>query len=281
MLSFAIDMTQAAFPAILFLGFAVLFATANVFLAGAVGVAWLGGVYLLNLIAPRLPFSHAIRWSYAMTLELLALLGVLLMRFIPANEVVRGQGKPILLVHGYMNHGSVWRFPKKRLETLGLGPIYTIHLGHPFRSIRHYAQKIKEKAEKIAKETGRKDLILIGHSMGGLVSGWYATQLAPVHTVTDVITIGTPLFGTPVAHIGLGPNAREMEPNSTFLKELRAGIARKKGVRFYHLATKTDQLVFPVSSAILPENEHFIFEDIGHASLLYSKRVTDQIARWL
>ncbi len=274
-------MTQAAFPLFLLLSFILLFRTTSGFFACAAGLSWMGGIYLLNLIAPSLPFFRAIRWSYAMTLEIFAFVGVVLLRFLPTKESARGKGQPILLVHGYLNHGSVWLFPKKRLEGFGLGPIYTIHLGHPFRSIRQYAQKVKEKAEKITKETGRKDLVLIGHSMGGLVCSWYATQLAPVHKVTDVITIGTPFFGTPLAQIGLGPNAREMEPDSFFLKELRAGIARKKGIRFYHLATKCDQLVRPFSSALLPENEHLIFEDIGHASLLYSKRVTDQIARWL
>lgn len=276
------QVSRTIFPAILFICIAIAFAYTNVFFAGVIGFSWLGGILLLNLAAPKLPFSRAINWAYAMTFELLALLAVAVMRLIPMKEMALGRGgRPILLVHGYMNHGSVWRFPKKRLEALGLGPIYTISLGHPFRSIRWYAEKVKAKAELIAQETGRKDLILIGHSMGGLVSSWYATQIAPALSVTDVITIGSPLFGTPMAHIGLGENAREMEPNSPFLEILRAGIAQKKEIRFYHIATKSDQLVIPGSSAVIPENEHFIFEDIGHASLLYSREVTDQIGQWL
>lgn len=283
MLPLAIYMKQVAkpFSAGLFLGLATFFLYVDVFPIGSIGFAWLGGIQLFNSIAPHTPFSRAIHWIHAMTFEVPALLGVAAMRFIPTKEIIQGKGRPILLIHGYMNHSSVWRVSKKRLETVGLGPIYTINLGHPFQSIRQYAEKVKGKVENIANETGRKDLILIGHSMGGLVGSWYASKLASRGTVTDVITIGTPLFGTWIAHIGLGPNAREMQPNSQFLKELHTALRDSKEIRFHHLATKSDYLVVPGNSAFMPQNNHFIFEDLGHASLLYSRRVTDKIAQWL
>lgn len=216
-----------------------------------------------------------------MTFETFALLTQFFFRFIPYRESRSGRGQPILLVHGYLNFGSVWTVQKKRLEALGFGPIYIINLGYPFRPIRSYAEKLKTKVDSIAKETGRKDLILIGHSMGGLVSALYATQMAPSNTVTDIITMGSPFIGTPVARIGLGTNAREMEPHSPFIETLRESISSNSQIRFYHIATKTDQLVIPGGSAIIPHHKHFIFDDIGHASLLYSQRVTDKLNEWL
>lgn len=243
--------------------------------------AWMAGIKWVNSYAHKLPFPRVIHWAHALTFELLALIGVAFLRFIPTKSKAQGKGRPILLVHGYMNHSSVWVLFKKQMESLGFGPIYTINLGHPFRSIRVYADKVKLKVEEIAKETGRRDIVLIGHSMGGLVSSFYAGILAPLNTVADVITIGSPLNGTPVARIGIGPNAREMQPNSTLLKEMREAISRRKDIRFFHMATKSDQLVIPGASAVIPENQSFIFEDLGHASLLYSRRASDQIAEWL
>lgn len=221
------------------------------------------------------------RWTYVMAFELLALLGAALLRFFPSGQTLSGNGQPILLVHGYINHSSVWILQKKWLKTLGLGPIYTINLGHPFLSIYEYAERVKIKAEAIARETGRNDLILIGHSMGGLVSSWYATQLAPPNTVTDVITIGSPLLGTPMARLAPGQNGREMEPNSPFIQQLQSAIAKEKQIRFYHIATECDQMVIPGISAVITSHPHLIFDDIGHASLLYSKRVAEQIHRWV
>ena len=260
----------------LFLALAALLGLSD-FAVGALALAWLGSIQLLNRAVPRGP----IHWLHAMTFEPLALLGVAALRLIPTRQTVSGASQPILLVHGYMNHSSIWTIQKKRLEALGFGPIYTINFGHPFRSMGHYADKLKAKAEAIAQATGRSDLILIGFSMGGLVSAHYATQLAPPNTVTDIITIGTPFAGTPMAHIGLGPNAREMEPHSSFLQQLQRAMAQNKQIRFFHIATKTDQIVIPGQSAALANNQHLILEDIGHASMLYSRRVTEQMCQWL
>lgn len=242
---------------------------------------WLAFIQILNVLAPRLPCPKLIHWTYAMTYEGLALAGIALLRLIPMSKKTCGNGRPILLIHGYINHGRVWRMQKKRLEAKGFGPIYFINLGHPFKSISDYAEKVKGKVEEIAKETNRKDLILIGHSMGGLVSCFYGTKLAAPGTVTDIITIGSPFIGTPMARIGLGRNAREMEPKSSFLKELVEAVNQTAHINFHHIASKTDQLVIPGGSAIIPHHKHFIYEDIGHTGLLYSYRVTEKITEWL
>lgn len=258
-----------------------IFASTELFPLGAPIFAWMAGIQIFNAFAPKLPFSRLIHWMHAMTFELFALLGVPALRFIPLGKKVHGKGKPILLVHGYINHSSVWFLFKRQLKALGFGPIYTVNLGHPFKSIREYALKVKEKAEAIEKETGQKKLTLIGHSMGGLVSCYYAAKLAPVNSVADVVTIASPLSGTWVAHIGIGPNAREMRPRSELLEELKKEMIQRKDIRFFHIGTRTDQLVIPSASAIIPENKNFIYEDIGHASLLYSKRSAAQVASWL
>ncbi|HEX2583472.1 MAG TPA: alpha/beta fold hydrolase, partial [Chlamydiales bacterium] len=193
------------------------------------------------------------------------------------------QGRPILLIHGYCNDGSAWSYLKHRLAKENIGPIYTMDLSVPFRSICEYAMEVKEKAAQIREETNRSDLILIGHSMGGLVSSLYTTDFAPPETVTDVITIGSPLGGTHVAKIGIGPNAKEMKCRSELISQLHVKIAKERFSRFYHIATNTDQLVIPCQSALLRNNpsREFLFEDIGHASLLFSPRVGSLIVCWL
>lgn len=245
--------------------------------------AWIGGIQVLNSLAPHMRPSHArvVHWAYAMTHEFFALLSIGFLRFARLPRTVAGKGKPVLLVHGYINHSSVWMLQKIKLEKAGIGPIYTINLGHPFKSIREYAEKVKLKAEAIAKETGHKELVLVGHSMGGLVSAWYATHLAPPESVTDVITLASPFEGTPMAYMALGPNAREMRRNSEFLQQLKAAMANHPQIRFHHIATKSDHLVIPGHTAAITNNPHFIYEDIGHGSLLYSTRVTDQICEWI
>ena len=239
---------------------------------------WVAVVRLLNRMASQLPFKNQIHWAHAMTFEFLAVVGVIFLRLIPSRHKFSGTSRPMLLVHGYVNHPNVWWLQKRWLKSMGLGPIYVINLGHPFKSIRSYAEKVKVKAEEIAKETGREDLTLIGHSMGGLVSSWYATKLAKKGTVRDLITIASPLEGTPMARIGIGANAREMSPNSEFIKELRVSIRENQSIHFHHIATRRDQLVIPGTSALIENHNQYLFDDLGHASLLYSKRTAEQIA---
>ncbi len=245
---------------------------------------------LINSFAGFFPrrIEILLHWIHAMSFELLALAAVPMMRVFRFSKTFQKpvgnlHGRPTLLIHGYCNDGSAWSYLKRRLAKESIGPIYTIDLGFPFRSIREYAIKVKEKAAQIRQETNRADLVLIGHSMGGLVSSLYATDFAPSETVTDVITIGAPLGGTHLAKMGIGPNAKEMECRSELISQLHVKIANERFARFYHIATNTDQMIIPSQSALLRNNpsREFLFEDIGHASMLFSPRVGTLIACWL
>lgn len=257
-------------------------------LAAAVVLSFLAFIQIANRIADRFPpkITRIIRWIHALSFEGFAICATALLhpsRYLVSHRTGSTRGRPILLVHGYLHDSSAWIYHKRKLVKDGFGPIYTLNLGHPFRSIRRYAEKVKHKAEQIERETNRSDLILIGHSMGGLVCSLYATRLAPARTVTDVITIGSPLAGTHMAKLGLGPDAREMERDSVLLKELQEEIKNCSHTRFYHIATKTDQLVIPHTSALVGDHleRQFLIEDIGHVTLLFSPRVARVIKEWL
>ena len=249
----------------------------------------LGLIQAMNRIASYFPqrVATCIHWVHSLTFELFAFIAVFCLRplhYLPGYRSATGarEGRPILLIHGYMHNSSAWAYLKGWLSQEGIGPIYCLNLGYPFRPIRDFAEKVRQKAEQIEQETKRSDLILIGHSMGGLIAAWYATQCAP-GKVTDVITIGSPLAGTHMAKIGLGPNAREMECQSEFLKEFQQAIQKNTFTRFYHIGTKTDQIIIPHRSSILEGSleRQFIVEDIGHLSLLFSSRVARRIHSWL
>jgi pimeloyl-ACP methyl ester carboxylesterase len=238
---------------------------------------------ILNSAAVSFPtfIAKPIHWVHAMTFELFALIAVIFLRLLSFVHSFEGpvgpkEGTPILLVHGYVNSASVWIYIRQFLAKGGFGPIYALSLGSPFASIRDHAKKVAARAEQIRRETGKSELILIGHSMGGLVSSYYATQLAPFDSVQKLITIASPLKGTYMAKLALGANGREMEPRSPFLKELTH-------IPCYNIGTKTDQLIVPASSSLLGTDptHHMMFEDLGHASLLYSPRVASQLKIFL
>ena len=198
----------------------------------------------------------------------------------PAGDL---NGRPILLINGYISFGSTWDYQRKKLAESGLGPIYTMNVGTG-RSIKTYAKQVQEKVSQIQKETNRNDVILICHSKGGLVGSYYATHLADTRKtkVTDVVTIGTPLAGTPLGYVGCGLDAYEMRTDSEFHRELREKIKEHPEIRFSHIASETDEVV-SLSSALQGEDRsrHLVLKDIGHVGLIFSSRVADQICAWL
>jgi triacylglycerol esterase/lipase EstA (alpha/beta hydrolase family) len=248
----------------------------------------LAGLKILNRVADRFSglLPALIHWIHAMVFEAFAIISMLCLRPIGYLWKLQSKGgsrQPILLVHGYIHDSSAWIYIRWQLVRHGFAPIYLLNLNPPFLSINDYVKQVEARVLQIAKETGRQDLILIGHSMGGIVSSLYALRVALPGTVTDVITIASPLAGTHVARIAIGRDAREMERNSDFLKSLPKEIRKSKKIRFYQIATKTDQLVIPYTSEIVNESSErrFVLNDIGHATLLYSPRVLRKILSWL
>lgn len=203
------------------------------------------------------------------------------LHLIPLERVQEG-GRPILLVHGYLNTAAAWSHYLDALPQKKLGSVYTIELGHPFLPLSEYAQKVQEKADEILQETGQNELVLIGHSMGGIVSSLYAAKLAETGKVSHLFTIGSPLNGCPFAEIaGIGPNGREMRPGSPLLAEIREGLeAKKNAIRMFHVASDADTLV-PPDSALAGPGKKFFVTDLSHTELLSSKKVSDWISEQL
>jgi triacylglycerol lipase len=233
-------------------------------------------------------FYAMIFWVRAQFVELFFFLNLLVLRVISLFVRERPVGthlnqRPVLLVHGYFNAAFVWAFFKRALVRKGFGPIYALSLGSPFHSISCFAQRVQKKAHQIAQETGRSDLTLVGHSMGGLVSLYYAMHHAPKDSVKQIITLGSPLKGTKLAKIALGKCAREMEIGSPLLQKLQAIEQQCSSVSIYNLGTATDQIVIPYHSCFLVTDptRTRLFHNLGHVSLLFSPRVVDQVSAWI
>lgn len=227
-------------------------------------------------------------WLYAMMHEiecLVASLCLLPATFFTNFHQSQGDlhGRPILMLNGYLSFGSIWYYLRKRLAVAGCGPIYTMNIGS-FDSIAEYATHVQTQVKKIQQETGRKDIVFICHSKGGLVGSYYATRMADSDgaRVTDIVTISTPFAGASIAKFGIGQDAKEMHPDHPFLSNLRDEIAKHSEIRFFNIASETDEIV-PIKSTLLGEkrSKQRIFKDVGHLGLLYSSKTADQILAWL
>lgn len=223
-------------------------------------------------------------WTRALTVEAMIIVMSLALRpfaFIKDRESLES-GRPILLIHGYLHNKSAWVYIRQHLRNEKIGPVFAINLGFPFHDILTYAEKVKKKCEEIEKISGRSDIILIGHSMGGLVASTYALK-APEQKKIDIITIGSPLLGTCFGFLSFGPNVWQMRYKGSFVKNLQKDILNQDRIRFFHLASQTDQIVIPQSSAIIEGKNHknVVFSNLGHISLLFSPKVAKEVSSCL
>ena len=95
-----------------------------------------------------------------------------------------GDGTPILLVHGFFSSKGMWIRFRQRLVKAGIGPVYTMDLKHVFGHVNDMVPSLHERIEAIARETGKDKIILIAHSMGGLVSRQYLQYVCEQSKVT-------------------------------------------------------------------------------------------------
>lgn len=185
----------------------------------------------------------------------------------------------ILLIHGYLYRSGGWAYIRYHLRRAGHHNIYSLNLGSPFQSIEDYSQKVKEQIERM----GAKEIILIGHSMGGLIATYYDCAVAKPGSIKQVITLGSPLEGTSLAVIGFGKCASQMKPHSSFLKSLSTHHSETP---YLHIASDTDWIIRPWQAALFNSSQasHIkrkVFDSIGHLQLLFSKRIVDVIVAQL
>lgn len=241
------------------------------------GSVLFGGIAIVSILP---------RWFYAMFFELFALIAVFFIGLFQIRRwvepLVGGKGTPILLIHGFCNDAGVWFYIRKKLVQIYSGPIYAISLKSAFRPLEEHAQKIQRRVTEILKESGSSDIILIGHSMGGLVASLYAMEYAAPSTVKAIITIASPFHGTYMASIIPAHNARQMRYQSPFCKNLSKKL-EESSIPIYQMSTLTDEIIIPSNSCLLklnPERQYTV-KDIGHAAMLFSPRVATQVCNWI
>lgn len=234
-------------------------------------------------LSPKL--REKLLWSRAVILDFFLQSYVMCFLFFLNHKKlqVKGDGTPIFLVHGYIHPSSVWLHLMRTLKKAGFGPINVVKLGSPFDSIEEYAEKLGVTVEEVLKENKKDQFMLIGHSMGGLVSAYYATHLDKEKRVTHVITISSPLKGTRIAKIGIGKSVAEMNLDSPFTEKLMQDIKKEKKMRVFNIGSKTDQIIVPyTSSFIYDDHAHsLVLDGVGHIGVLFSRKVYKKIMEWL
>ncbi|MEE3321298.1 MAG: alpha/beta fold hydrolase [Pseudomonadota bacterium] len=190
---------------------------------------------------------------------------------------------PVILVHGYGGNSANFLLMQWRLKWRGWSNVYSVSYTPPHINARKLSQQVVDHVERILNATGAEKAHLVCHSMGGPLTRYALKNLGLAGKVDKVVTLGSPHYGSRIAALfpPVGA-AAQLRHNSPFIRELANGETCPGGARYFSLFSNMDNFILPSSSAVLhgaEENVHIPY--LGHASLLYSNRVLDQVERCL
>ena len=182
---------------------------------------------------------------------------------------------PVLLVHGYVCNSGIWASMRRFLEANGV-PAYTHDLEPVYVGIDDYVAGLASRIADICRATGAQRVVVVAHSMGGLAAR-ACLRAGGSDRVAKLITLGTPHHGTRTAPMGLGANARQMEPGSAWLEALACAESLGAPVAITSIYSSDDNVIVPAESSVLGQARNIRLSGIGHVSLPFSRIVQETV----
>jgi triacylglycerol esterase/lipase EstA (alpha/beta hydrolase family) len=187
-------------------------------------------------------------------------------RAVPHLRVHAGASTlPVLLLHGYGCNSGYWCHLTHLLDGARISHA-TLDLAPVTASIDAYVPQVEEGVQALLAATGAGQVIVVAHSMGGLVARAWLRDAGSAR-VARVITLGTPHQGTTLASFGIGANAREMRRDGVWLQRLAASEDGPTRALITSIYTHHDNIVAPQTSSELDGARNLAFGGMGHVAL--------------
>ncbi|MEU5973504.1 alpha/beta fold hydrolase [Streptomyces sp. NPDC047315] len=202
----------------------------------------------------------------------------------PGAAAVTGP-RPVIMLHGLVDNRSVFVLLRRFLARHGWSRLECLNYSPLTCDIRAAADLLGRHVEEICARTGREDVDVVGHSLGGLIARYYVQRLGGDRRVRTLVTLGTPHSGTTVAALASAhPIVRQMRPDSPVIAELAEATPGCR-TRFVSVWSELDQLMAPVETARL-DHPDLIVENvrvsgIGHLALLVHPAVAARVQQAL
>lgn len=201
--------------------------------------------------------------------------GQLILRGIVRRAVPTEGPTVAVFVHGVLAAGPVFDPLRKRVtDETGLATLdFTYSPWSSFSAILdRFSVCIERNVPKDAK------LVLVGHSLGGLIARWYVQELGHADRVERLVTIATPHSGTVNARFAPLPVAPALLPGSSVIQRLAATADVARAIPHTTIVAGEDRLVAPLASAAsAPFATVRWVPEVGHNEVLFHRRVHDLV----
>jgi pimeloyl-ACP methyl ester carboxylesterase len=190
----------------------------------------------------------------------------------PTNTPPPGQqALPVLLVHGFVCNHRVWDTVTPQLRAQGHS-VLALDLEPLFTSIDDYAPLIENGVNQLCHQAGSAQVVLVGHSMGGLaIRAWLRAYGAG--RAAKLVTLGTPHQGTQAPQWVNVSNGAQMAWGSHWLSYLAQSETLATLGRMHLALTQHDNIVYPQREQRLMGAQVTEFSGIGHLRMCLDDRV--------
>ncbi|MGH8505972.1 MAG: esterase/lipase family protein, partial [Stenotrophobium sp.] len=189
----------------------------------------------------------------------------------------KGRGTPIVFVHGFICNAGVWQPMMRWLARHSGTSMRAISLYPVLGDIDDYAAQLQRAVGDLCQRSGETRVMLVGHSMGGLVIRRYLRRFGSAQ-VARVVTIGSPHHGVfiPAKMARRGRNLAQMKHGSAWLAELGKDEAGAE-VPLLSIWSPHDNVCAPQDTSRLAHARELIVPNEGHDTLLYTPPVWNAV----
>ena len=191
---------------------------------------------------------------------------------------------PVLMLHGYGCNSGYWSALAPLLNAARIS-YATLDLEPIAGEIDGYAPLVQRAVEQLCERTNAPKLVIVAHSMGGLVArAWMRRHGAA--RVARLVTLGTPHHGTCLASFGVGKNAAQMRrggaahgTENAWLQDLAASESAAARALVTSIYSHHDNIISPQTSSRLEGARNIEFGGVGHVALGGNRRVLAMVMR--
>lgn len=182
----------------------------------------------------------------------------------------RAAGPPIVLVHGFFCNAGVWRPLRLRCRRHAVA----VSLEPTYRHFERQVLALDAAVKAVLQTSGEPRVILVGHSMGGLLARAYADRFP--NRVAGYVSVAAPHAGTVLGALVYGSEFGPPSPRARWLQRFNAEAAG--AVPAVHFHTPDDNIVIPAAHSICPTGNNRRLEG-GHLAAISEPGSIDQILR--
>jgi pimeloyl-ACP methyl ester carboxylesterase len=186
-----------------------------------------------------------------------------------------------LFVHGLYHNASAWFLFAWRLGRAGYPCVETFQYSSWGRSFDELAEELSGEIDRIFSRVG-KPVVLIGHSLGGLLGKVCARDPRNSGKIAALVTLGSPHQGSKLAALAVGGLGRSLLYGGALIAGME-GRSMDASLARLAVVSPVDNMVLPNEALQVRESgwEHHETAPISHVSMLYHAPTARRVVEFL